>query len=257
MPEFTNYPSGTPSWVDLQSPDVAATIGFYGAIFGWGTEDPGPDAGGYMLFTKDGKRVAGVGPQMMPGAPVQWLTYIAVDEIAAATERARRAEATVFMEPMDVMTAGKMAVLADPVGGVFALWQAEDHIGAQLVNEPGTFVWSELHTRDIDASTSFYAALFGWTGKTEDFGGMPYTQWMLGDHEIGGMMPMPEMVPAEVGAYWNTYFGVENVDATIDQVTSNGGTVVMPASDTPVGRLAVVQDPMGATFSLIQLQPAS
>jgi predicted enzyme related to lactoylglutathione lyase len=257
MAEFTSYPSGTPSWVDLQSPDVPATVAFYAAVFGWGSEDLGPEAGGYTPLTKGGRWVAGVGPQMMEGAPVQWLTYVAVDDVAATTEVARAAGASVLMEPMDVLDAGKLAVFADPVGGVIALWEAGSHTGAQLANEPNTFVWSELHTRDTAASMAFYGTVFGWTGKTEDFGGMPYTQWMLGDHEVGGMMPMPEMAPAEVGAYWNTYFAVESTDAAIDRVRENGGGVVVPASDTPVGRLAVVQDPMGAMFSLIEMPAQS
>jgi hypothetical protein len=257
MAEFASYRSGTPSWVDLQSPDVPATTAFYGAVFGWSTADLGSEAVGYSPFTKDGKWVAGVGPVMMEGTPMQWLTYVAVDDIAATTEGARQAGATVFMEPMDVLDAGKLAVLADPVGGVFALWQAGTHAGAHLANEPNTFVWSELHTRDTAASMTFYGTVFGWTGKTEDFGGMPYTQWMLGDHEVGGMMPMPEGTPAEIGAYWNTYFGVENADATIEQVCAHGGTVVVPAADTPVGRLAVVRDPQGAMFSLIEMPAGS
>jgi predicted enzyme related to lactoylglutathione lyase len=257
MPEFASYPPGTPSWVDIQSPDIPATIAFYTELFGWGVQELGPEAGGYALFTKDGKQVAGVGSQMMAGAPSAWVTYVATDDIAASTKTASEAGATVFAEPMAVFDSGSLAVFADPVGGVFALWQAGSHTGAQLANEPGTFVWSELHTRDTEASAAFYGALFGWKGKTEDFGGTPYTQWMLGDHEVGGMMPMPEAIPPEVGAYWVTYFAVVDADATVAKAGELGGTTTMPATDTPVGRLGFIADPHGVTFAIIQMPTAA
>jgi hypothetical protein len=253
LPEFASYPAGTPAWVDIQSADIEATIAFYGGLFGWATDDLGPDAGGYRAFTKNGKWVAGVGPQMVAGAPVAWMTYVNVDDIAIATEATRTAGGNVFLEPMRVLDAGQLAVVSDPVGGVFALWEPGTHTGAQVANEANAFVWSELQTRDTDAAVTFYATVFGWRANTEDLAGMPYTQWMLGERSIGGMTPMPDMIPAEVGAYWLTYFGVSDADAAISTATSLGGTVIVPATDTPVGRLAVLTDPAGAAFAIIAM----
>jgi uncharacterized protein len=257
MPEFTSYPAGVPSWVDLQSPDVPVTIGFYGELFGWATEDLGPEAGGYTPFTRRGKWVAGVGPQMMPGTPVAWMTYVGVDDIVASVDVVRDAGGTVLAGPMEVLEAGQLAVVADPVGGVFSLWQPGSHFGAQIANEPAAFVWSELHTRDPDASVAFYTAAFGWGPTTGDFGGVPYTQWMVGERSVGGMMPMPEAMPEEVRAYWLTYFGVESVDAAIALATAKGGSLLQPAIDSPAGRLAVLSDPVGATFAIIELPAES
>src|SRR4051812_40440177 len=110
MAEFSSYPSGTPSWVDIQTPDIAGTVSFYSQLFGWEAQDMGPDAGGYRIFTKGGKSVAGAGPQMMEGAPVAWMTYVSVDDIDAATATIAANGGTVFAGPMEVMTAGKMAV---------------------------------------------------------------------------------------------------------------------------------------------------
>jgi predicted enzyme related to lactoylglutathione lyase len=232
-------------------------MAFYSAVFGWSIDELPPEAGGYAIFTKGGKQVAGVGPQMSEGAPVAWLTYVATDDIDASVAAARAAGATVLAEPMQVLDSGWLSVLSDPGGGVFALWKAGNHLGAQIANEPATFTWSELHTRHLDASTSFYDALFGWTAKPEDFGAdFDYTVFLLGDHEVGGMMPMPEGVPPQVGAYWLTYFAVDNADETVTRVIDGGGSVVVAPTDMPVGRLAIVTDPLGATFAVIEMSGA-
>ncbi|MGA2036432.1 MAG: VOC family protein [Acidimicrobiales bacterium] len=257
MPEFTSYPAGTPSWVDVASPDPTASNAFYGALFGWEAEDLGPDAGHYVLFRKQGKMVAGGGPTMMEGQPTAWTTYVGVDDADATVDRARKAGATVFVEPMDVMEAGRMAVFADPTGAALGIWQPKDHKGAELANEPGAFVWNELQTRDVPAAKSFYTDVFGWQPNDMDMGGSTYTEWKLGDRPAAGMMPMPAMVPAEVRAHWLVYFGVDDCDATVAKATGLGATTLVPATDIPPGRFGVLSDPAGAAFAVIETNPPS
>ena len=154
MSERTSYEPGTPSWVDLSTPDPAAAKAFYGALFGWEAVDAGPpeETGGYGFFQINGKQVAGVGPLMDPSQPAVWSTYIATDDADATVERAKAAGAQALVEPMDVMEAGRMAFLAHPAGGMVGIWQAGQHKGAELVNEPGAFTWSQLHTRDQEGA---------------------------------------------------------------------------------------------------------
>ncbi len=202
MPKFSSFPANTPSWVDLQTPDPKAAQAFYGSIFGWTTADLGPDAGGYAMFQHDGANVAGVGPSMGEGPPPAWTSYINVVDAEATVARATIAGATIFMEPMQIMEAGHMALFADPTGAVIGLWQPGQHTGAQVANEPNTWCWNELNTRDTPKATSFYRHVFEWDAETTDMGGMKYTEWKNGGESIGGMMDMPPAVPAEVPAHW-------------------------------------------------------
>jgi predicted enzyme related to lactoylglutathione lyase len=158
---------------------------------------------------------------------------------------------------MDVMTAGRMAVFADPGGAAFAVWQAGDSIGAELVNEPVSLSWNELLTRDTAQAEAFYKAVFGWGSTTGDQpGGPPYTQWDRDGTAIGGMMFMvPEMFPAEVPSHWMVYFAVADTDATCARCTELGGSVHVPPTDIPPGRFSLLQDPQGAMFQVIALNP--
>jgi len=156
------------------------------------------------------------------------------------------------MEPFDVMDAGRMAFVMDPSGAAVALWQANQHVGAGLVNEPGTVVWNELITSDPKA-VSFYEDVLGVTTNTVDMGAGKYTMFQVAGKEVGGTMPpMAEGVPN----HWHVYFSVEDTDATAAKVKELGGTVVVEPFDTPIGKMAVVADPQGAVFSLFQA-PAS
>ena len=254
MSERTSYEPGTPSWVDLSTPDPDAAKRFYGALFGWQADDAGPveETGGYAMFRLRGKQVAGVGPLMDPNQPPVWSTYVATDDADAVAARARDAGAQVLVEPMDVMDAGRMAVLAHPAGGIVGVWQPGRHTGAELVNEPGALSWNQLHTRDKEGAAAFYNAVFGWT--LGDFGGMPV--FNLGENGIGGMMDMPPGTPDEVPAHWMVIFSVADADATASQAADLGGQVLVPPGDIEgVGRLAVLTDPQGVVFAVISLVP--
>lgn len=256
--KMTSYAPGTPNWVDLGSPNIAESIAFYGELFGWQAVDQGPDAGGYHMFELDGAAVAGLGPQMQPGIPPYWTTYIAVADTDATVERVKSAGGMVFVEPMDVFESGRMAVCADSSGAPFSVWQAKDHIGCELAGEPNTFCWAELTVRDADAAGAFYSKVFGWQPQTAHAApgsAHAYTEWHLGKTVIGGMMTMDDNWPAEVPPHWMAYFAVGDADAATQQVLDLGGNICVPPTDIAPGRFSVVNDPHGAMFSLIALSP--
>jgi predicted enzyme related to lactoylglutathione lyase len=200
-----------------------------------------------------GKPVAGLGPQMQPDIPPYWTTYVSVSDVDATVKAVESAGGQVMMPSMDVLTAGRMAVFADPTGAPFSVWQPGDHIGSSYVNEPGSLSWNELATRNPDQAIVFYSEVFGWTADAQPMGEMAYTVWMLDGESIGGMMPMGDMFPPEVPPHWSVYFAVEDTDATVAKITSLGGSVVAPPMDIPQGRFAAVSDPHGAMFSVIAL----
>jgi predicted enzyme related to lactoylglutathione lyase len=257
MPEFNSYEPGTPSWVDHGAKDITASNKFYADLFGWKAEDQGEEAGHYTILSKAGKAAAGNMGIMMEGQPSAWTTYISVENADKTVEVAQGAGATVFAGPMDVMDIGRMAVFADPTGAAVGIWQPKSFHGAQVANEAGSFCWNELNTRDLKAAKAFYTTVFGWTANEHDMEGMKYTEWMLGDKGVAGMMAMPEMVPAEVPAHWLVYFGVDDTDKTAAKATKLGASSIVPPTDIPPGRFSVLSDPDGAAFAIIKMSPES
>jgi predicted enzyme related to lactoylglutathione lyase len=252
MSEAASHAPGVPSWVDLGSPDLEASKVFYAGLFGWEAFTvPAPEAGGYTMFLQRGKHVSAMGPN--GERPPSWMTYIATADADATTAKVRAAGGTVLVEPLSVMDAGRMAVYLDPTGAAFSVWQAGDHHGAELVNEPGAFCWNELQTRDVDAAKRFYGAVFGWGSETHE-GPMQYTEWKHEGRSIGGMMDMAgHDIPAAVPAHWLVYFGAGDCDATTARARELGGTVVVPPMDIPDGlRFSVVSDPQGAIFGILR-----
>jgi uncharacterized protein len=246
MSERTSYEPGTPSWVDLTTSDPAGAKEFYGGLFGWEAVDAGPveETGGYAMFTLRGKQVAGVGPLMDPNQPSVWSTYISTDDVDAAAGRARDGGAQVIVEPMDVTDAGRMAVVAHPAGGYVGLWQPGRHIGAQLVNEPGSLTWNQLHTRDQPGAGAFYGAVFDWKVDASVFN--------LGERPIAGIMDVPPGTPDELPAFWMTVFSVADCDEAVAKASELGGTVVSEPSDLEgIGRFALLTDPQGVYFAII------
>jgi predicted enzyme related to lactoylglutathione lyase len=250
--EVDTYENGRPSWIDLGIPDPKKAARFYSQLFGWDVEEGPPESGGYAIAHLRGKAVAGVGPQQNPGPPV-WMTYISVDSADDTAAKVKANGGMVFMEPFDVMDVGRMAIVADPEGAVLGLWQPKAHKGAGIVNEPGTYSWSELITNDVDAAKKYYGAVFGWGSETHGEGRGSYTEWKLGGASISGAMPKPPMMPAEVPPHWNVYFAVEDTDNAVEQIKSLGGELVMGPMDIEPGRFAVVGDDQGAHFNIIKM----
>src|SRR4051812_18692975 len=177
--EISEYAPGTPCWIDLGTPDADGAARFYGGLFGWDVEEGPPEAGGYRMCMLRGQPVAGMGPQMSTDIPPFWASYVSVSDVDATSAAVKDLGGSVVVEPMDVMTAGRMAVCVDPSGAAFSLWQPGDMVGAALANEPGAFTWNELMTRDVPGATTFYGSLFGWGADTVPDGS--YTEWKLAD----------------------------------------------------------------------------
>jgi predicted enzyme related to lactoylglutathione lyase len=258
MPERTSYQPGTPSWVDLATSDPEAAKAFYAGVFGWAAENAGPveETGGYAFFTLGGLRVAGVSGLQDDTHPTAWSTYVSTDDLDALTARAQEAGAMVLVAPMEITDAGRMAYFAHPAAGMLGAWEPGTHVGAGIVNEPGSMTWNELHTRDLDGAKAFGEAVFGWKAETMDFGGMPYTLWQLGEDGVGGMAAMPPGVPDAVPAYWLAVFAVDDCDAAVERAQAGGGATLMPPTELEgVGRFAVLSDPQGAQFGLLKNAP--
>jgi uncharacterized protein len=255
--EYERYENGVPSWVDLGTPNLAQAKEFYGALFGWNCPEGLAEAGGYTVCDLGGKTVAGLGPQMNPAAPPAWSTYVNVDSADDTIAKVETNGGTVFMPATDVMEAGRMAVFADPLGAVIGLWQPRQHMGAQLVNEPGTFCWSELITTDVERSKSFYGAVFGWGAEDQGPPGGPvaYTEWQLDGRSIGGMMLKSPEMPADMPPNWGIYFAVADCDATVGKAESLGASVHMGPTDIEPGRFSVLADPGGVVFNVLALKP--
>jgi predicted enzyme related to lactoylglutathione lyase len=255
MVEKTKYEPGTFCWVELATKDSAAAKRFYTSLFGWEVDDmPIPDGGTYTMLKKNGKQVGALyqlGPQQQ-GVPPHWNSYVSVASADASAAKAKSLGATVMVEPFDVLDAGRMAVVSDPAGAVVSLWEPRRHIGAQLVNEPGSSCWNELYTTDPRKAADFYSGLFGWTkdARHMDFG--EYVIFKDGDAQIGGMMQIPTGWAAP--PHWHVYFAVDDCDRAVEKATGLGAKVMVPSTDIEnVGRFAMLTDPEGSGFAVIRL----
>ena len=251
MVQMDGYEPGVPSWVDVSSRDLPATIGFYTGLFGWETFEP-PSGGGYTMFLQGGKLVAAAGPAMDPNQPEMWTSYINVTDADATAKAVGDAGGATLMAPFDVMDAGRMAVFMDDGGAAFSIWQPNNHKGAQIVNEPVSLCWNELASADVEKSKAFYGAVFGWTAETQP-GEMPYTEFKVSGRSIAGMMPLGPMHPPGTPPHWLVYFAVADADATVAKTGELGGRTLSPAMDIPIGRFATLMDPRGGVFAIITL----
>ena len=265
MGKRTRYEPGTFSWVDLGTTDREAAKGFYGELFGWeGEDNPMPDGSGsvYSMMTIGGEAVAAIFDQQQEqrdaGIPPAWFSYVTVASADDSAARAKEAGGSVHAGPFDVGEAGRMAVVADPTGAMFGVWQAGDSIGATLVNDPGSLTSNELSTTDVARASEFYESLFGWKVEPIDTGDFP-PYWSIG-HEgaaggrNGGIRELaPEQVEAGVPPHWMPYFTVSSIDDAAATVASGGGEPVFGPLDLPTGaRIAVSRDPQGAFLGLFQ-----
>jgi predicted enzyme related to lactoylglutathione lyase len=272
------YPDGVTCWVDVEVPDPAAVSEFYSGIFGWKvTEQMPADApGSYMEATIDGHRVAGIGSQPDGAGAPAWNSYVNVNSADKTAEQIKAVGGTILSEPFDVMKAGRMAVAADPQGASFRLWQPGEHKGAELVNEYGCWVFSDLTTNDVDAAAKFYGSVFGWQTGGGD-GWTFFTVPGYGDHlekinpgtkkraaeqdapdgfvdvtaSVRSMDGMPEGTPPS----WGVTFGVEDADEIAAKAEELGGKVVVAPFDAPPVRTTVISDPQGAVFAASRYYP--
>lgn len=256
MPEKTTHAPGTFCWIDLVTPDQDAAGEFYGGLFGWTLKEDenAEQTGGYRTAQLNENAIGGVMKVMEEGQPPAWTAYVCVEDADATVAKAREAGGQVHVEPMTVLDYGRMAVVADPTGAVFGLWQPGVHTGADVVSEPNAMAWSELNTRDPETAKRFYAEVFGWSFEDKEYEGAgSYTIVTHGEKTVGGLADVTDRVPAEVPAHWLVYFGAADADATIAKARENGGEIPAgPFDIAEVGRIAVVKDPWGAFFAVIQ-----
>lgn len=246
------YTPGTFSWTDLTTTDQDAAKTFYSALFGWTYDDsPVGDGVVYSMAVLDGIPVAAISPQPQQqreaGVPPAWNSYVTVQSADDTLARARELGATVHADAFDVMEAGRMAVIQDPQGAFFEVWEPKQHIGAGLVNAHGALCWNELGTPEIEIAAKFYGDLLGWTTSPME-GDMPYLiVKTTADRSNGGIRPpMPEGTPP----FWLVYFATIDLDATLAQVSEHGGNVLMGNTNIGIAHIAIAQDPQGAVFAL-------
>ncbi|HEV3378830.1 MAG TPA: VOC family protein [Thermoleophilaceae bacterium] len=264
MSERDGFQPGVPSWVDVMGPDPDRLTDFYGAVFGWDFSEPGEmpgdPPGRYYVAQLRGREVAGVASLPDQAGGPAWTTYIEVESVDRTAPQIEQAGGKVLGGPFDVPPAGRIAVVADPQGAPFAIWQPGERRGAQLVNEPGAWSMSALNTPDRDGAAAFYDAVFGWTLDT----------FQLGDTEVG-LFRLPGYVGGEPGqpvprdlvaitmppqgdeARWGVDFWIDDADRAVAAAEQHGGSVVSPVSDVPPFRQAVLADPNGVPFSVSQL----
>jgi len=255
--KIETYQAGMPSWTDLATSDEAGALAFYSGLFGW-EDEPNPAGEGftYHMQKLGGDYVAAISAQQPheaeQGIPPHWNTYITVDDLEATVAKVAGAGGQVFAEPFDVMDAGRMAPIADPTGAAVNLWQAKEHPGAGVRNEAGAIAWSELSTTDVDRAGAFFAELFGLdVVKMPGTEGAMYTMLQMGDQPVAGLLQItPEM--GEMPPSWMTYFQVADLEAAMSKAKALGAELPMPAMDGPGLRFAVVIDPQGAVFGLMQ-----
>ena len=253
-PEMIQHPHGNFCWIELGTTDADAAKKFYSSVLGWDYEDTpmGPDQV-YTMINLDGKKIGAlyqIGPEQQ-GMPPNWQPYINVNNADETVAKARELGASIVVEPFDVAEHGRMAVFTDPTGATIAIWQPKAHHGAQLVNATGAMCWNELQTRDPKSAVQFYSGLLGWKAKESP----EYTEWVNQGKEIGGMLEMKGEMFKGIPPHWITYFAVEDCDKTAAAAGANGGTVYVEPTDIPnAGRFAVLADPQGAAFAVIQLK---
>ncbi len=279
MPERDGYIPGVPCWVDTSQPDPEAALSFYSGLFGWEFENvmPAGAEGEYFIGRLRGGDVAAVGsiPAGAPPMPL-WNTYMWVENADETASKARDAGGGVVMEPFDILDSGRMAVLTDPEGAAFFVWQAKSHKGAQVVNEHGSLNFNGLATRDAEGAKAFYGAVFGW--KTLELpAGVMWTLPGYGDHleerspglreqiaGMGGPEGFIDVVAAltpiadddsDTPAHWSVTFAADDADATAAKASELGGEVVSGPFDAPWTRMAVIKDPQGAMFIASQFVP--
>lgn len=257
MPERSSYAPGTPSWVDLSTTDPDAARDFYGPLLGWEyVIDPNEETGHYATANVSGKSVAGVNGMPITEQPPAWTTYFATDDAQKLAELVTANGGAIALGPMQIGPAGTMLIWQDPSGAFAGAWQPGDMTGAQLVQEPGAIAWNELNTRDLAAAVAFYTAILPVSAHDASDADFHYQTLQVDGVDVAGMWEMSADVPPDVPPNWGVYFTVANADASVTHATNLGASVVLPAKDSPYGRLAELRDPQGAAFYIIEAAPA-
>jgi uncharacterized protein len=251
--DIDEYAHGAPCWADVVCPDMDAAAAFYGGLLGWTVPEGAPEFGGYRNATIGDRVVAGMVPPMDPSMITVWSVYIKTDDAEATSAAVTANGGQVMVPPMPVGDLGVMAIYIDPTGAVIGAWQPGLHGGAGVYAQHGAPCWAELITSDVDSAKAFYSAVFGW----EWGGGDGYHEFSAAGQAVGGVMPTPPHMPDGVPNHWSIYYTVDDLDAALAATVELGGAVCVGATTIAPGRFAVVSDPNGAMFNVIQFAEAS
>jgi|SRR5581483_7815131 len=257
MPNIEKHRAGSFCWIELATTDQAAAKTFYSGLFGWSPKDMpmGPDFI-YTLFQLEGRDAAAGytirAEELAQGLPPHWMIYVSVDNADATAKRAAELGGYLIEPPFDVGTFGRMAVIQDPTGAIFSIWQPKEGIGIQISGTDGTLCWADLNTKDRDGARKFYAELFGWEIAAEKNDPSGYMHIKNGEDFIGGMMPAEHQNP-NAPPHWLAYFQVSDCKASAAKAKQLGATLYMePMFMENVGTMSVVADPQRAVFALFQ-----
>ena len=257
MTNIDKHPAGSFCWIELATTDQTAAKNFYGSIFGWSPNDNPMGPGEvYTIFQLDGRDAAAGytlrADQVAQHVPPHWMPYISVENTDASAAKVPQLGGKVIVPPFDVMDAGRMAVIADPAGAYFCLWQANRSKGIGIANVHGTLCWDDLSTPDSKGAEAFYSGLFGWQFIRDEKDSSGYLHIKNGEHFIGGVPPAAHRQPG-VPPHWLAYFQVDDVDATANKAKEMGAILFLPPmSMEGVGRMSVIADPQGAVFAIFK-----
>lgn len=260
MATITQHPHGMFCWPELSAHDWPRAKEFYCKLFGWEADDqPIGNDMYYSMLTLPDETIGAMYPmgeeQKSAQIPTHWLCYASVDNVDECMAKAARLGAKIVAPAMDVGDAGRMGIISDPQGASIGLWQANQHHGTTLLGQPSSLCWTELASRDSDASETFYCDLLGWSSAKDTNPDMPYTMFSVEGQQQAGMLQMTEEW-GDVPPHWMVYFAVEDCDASVALAESLGGEICVPPTNIEtVGRFAVITDPQGAVFSIIALDP--
>jgi len=257
MANIDMHPAGSFCWIELATTDQNAAKNFYSSLFGWAPQDMpmGPNDF-YTIFKLHG-RDAAAGCTLRPeqraqGVPPHWMIYIAVDNADAAVTKAQQLGGKILAPAFDVMDAGRMAVVQDPTGAVFCVWQAKQNGGIGIAQVNGTLCWADLSTPDSKRASDFYSGLLGWQVVADPKDPSGYLHIKNREQHIGGIPPAAHRQPG-VPPHWMAYFQVDDVDATANKAKEMGAKLCLPPmSMEGVGRMSVIGDPQGAMFAIFK-----
>jgi uncharacterized protein len=257
MTNIDRHTPGSFCWIELNTTDQSAAKNFYSSLFGWAPEDSamGPHDF-YTTFKLEG-RAAAAGftmrvEQRAQGVPPHWGIYIEVENADAAVTKAKQLGGNVLAPAFDVMDFGRMAVIQDPTGAHFCVWQSKSHHGTQIAHLHGTLCWADLSTADPKRASDFYSGLFGWQFMRDEKDPSGYLHIKNGEHFVGGIPPAAQRQPG-APPHWLAYFQVDDVDATASKAKQMGANLYLPAmSMEGVGRMSVIADPQGAVFAVFK-----
>jgi len=253
---MTEFSEGTPCWADAMFADLEGAKRFYGDVLGWTFGESASEYGNYTEAYQDGKAVAAIVPQM-PGEESQsaWCLYVASPDTAATVAKVKAAGGAVVMEPMKVGDFGTMALVKEPTGAAFGVWQPDQHKGFEKIGEPGAYAWAEVFTRDPDTTDGFLAQVFPYQAQKIVDENVDFKVFGVGDKSnvVLGRMKMGDEFPPSVPSYVNVYFAVDDCDATVKKAADLGAKLQFGPMSSPYGRFAALTDPQGANFSVIDL----